>query len=207
MRLEIIMRFGVHSGLHTMGDRAELWTDKALAVDWHDPPRPVVPATSIKGWLRENAERALRGLGQEACDGSQPATVCGRCVVCRVFGAPRMRSPLRFEDAVLEEPITDVRTGVSLSRYRRTAYEERLFSTEVAWSKTLTARASGLLPGREEAAQAMALLWLAASMGSALGAARSRGLGGVRLETFAASCDGAPVQLGELRAVCERWLR
>jgi CRISPR/Cas system CSM-associated protein Csm3 (group 7 of RAMP superfamily) len=122
-----------------------------------------------------------------------------------VFGAPRIRSRLRFEDAVLEEPITDARTGVSLSRYRRTAYEERLFSTEVVWSKTLTARASGWLPGREEAAQTMALLWLAASMGSALGAARSRGLGRVTLEAFAAFCDGAPVQLDELRAVCERW--
>lgn len=205
VRVEIETCFKLHSGMHTTGDRAELWTDKAMTRDWHEGKKPIVHATSIKGWLRESAERILRGFGQAACDASQPSTICGRCLVCQVFGSPRTKSPLRFEDAVLDEAITDVRTGVSLSRYRRTAYEERLFTIEVAWSKTLATKVSGFFASRDKAVQAIALLWLAAKAGWALGAARSRGLGWVKLEAFTASCDGALIREGELQAIVQRW--
>jgi len=205
VRVDIEMCFELHSGMHTTGDRAELWTDKAITRDWHEGGKPVVPATSIKGWLRESAERVLRGFGQAACDASQPSTICGRCLVCQVFGSPYAKSPLRFEDAVLDEAITDTRIGVSLSRYRRTAYEEQLFTMEVAWSKTLTTKVSGLFTSRDKSIQAVALLWVAAKAGWALGAARSRGMGWVKLEAFMASCDGVLIPEGELQAIVQRW--
>ncbi|MDR7416039.1 MAG: RAMP superfamily CRISPR-associated protein [Armatimonadota bacterium] len=189
-RLEVRLTFRLHSGIHVTGEQAQLWTDKALVRSWKDPGHPVLPATTLKGWLRESAERLLRGLGQPACDGSRPGAMCGLCLVCELFGAPRRRSTLRFSDAVLAESRTDVRMNVSLSRHRKTAYEERLFSTEVAWQKELTAHIEGWFGSRAEAQQAAALLYVAARAGFAIGAARSRGLGWLKLKAFTASVDG-----------------
>jgi hypothetical protein len=88
---------------------------------------------------------------------------------------------LRFSDAELREGMADVRMNVSLSRHRKTAYEERLFSTEVAWQKELTARIEGWFDSTAEARQAAAVLYLAAKAGFAIGAARSRGWAGSSL--------------------------
>ncbi|SNB73730.1 RAMP superfamily CRISPR-associated protein [Thermoflexus hugenholtzii] len=189
-RLQIETKFGLVSGLHITGEQSKLWTDRALVVDWRDGKVPIVPATTIKGWLRESAERTLRGWGQRVCDGSRPGEMCNACLVCEVFGSPRRRSPLRFSDAELREGMADVRMNVSLSRHRKTAYEERLFSTEVAWQRELAVHIEGWFGSRAEAQQAAALLYIAAKAGFAIGAARSRGLGWLELVDFTASVDG-----------------
>lgn len=196
--LEVTLCFRLHSAVHVTGEQAQLWTDKVLVRDWHGAQHPVLPATTLKGWLREAAERALRGLGVAACDGSSASTICGGCPVCEVFGAPRWRSPLRFSDAVLRDATTDVKTHVSLSRYRRTAYEERLFSLETAWQQAFIAQIRGLVPNAAYAGQAAALLWLGARMGYAIGAGRSRGLGWVHVEEFRACIDGQELTPEEL---------
>lgn len=190
VHLEVSFRFRLASGFHITGERAELWTDKALALDWREEKEPLVPATTLKGWLREGAERALRGFGVRVCDASTASTICGLCPVCEVFGHPQGRSPLRFHDAKFQNALRDVKTSVSLSRYRKTAYEERLFFTEVAWHPILQFRVQGIFSSNERACKAAALLWLGASMGYAIGATRSRGLGWIRLEEFQARTNG-----------------
>jgi len=196
--LQIELVFELSSGVHVTGEQAKLWTDKALVVDWREGKKPIVPATTLKGWLRESAERILRELEQGICDGSRADTICGSCPVCAVFGAPRQRSPLHFSDAVLENSATDVRMNVSLSRHRKTAYEERLFSTEVAWQHQIQARIAGWFGSRDKALQAAALLVLAARAGYAIGAARSRGLGWIRLVQQRVTVDGAEISEDEL---------
>jgi CRISPR/Cas system CSM-associated protein Csm3 (group 7 of RAMP superfamily) len=195
--LWIELVFELNSGVHVTGERAKLWADKALVVDWRDGKKPIVPATTLKGWLREAAERILRGFGLNICDSSRADTVCGACPVCEVFGAPRLRSPIRFADAILEDAATDVRMNVSLSRHRKTAYEERLFSTEVAWHSRMRARIEGWLDSQEKALQAAALLLLAAKAGYAIGAARSRGLGWIRLVQWIVRVNERLVSVGE----------
>ncbi len=206
-RLEFKLRFELMSGLHTTGDRAELWTDKALALDWHKGRKPVVPATSIKGWLRENAEKVLRSLGQSVCDGSRPSAICRsrKCLVCQVFGHPREKSPLIFSDGSFDETLRDTRTNVSLSRHRKASYEERLFTVEVAWSKTFEAKGVGFFSTLQEAKQAAAILWLSAKAGFALGASRSRGLGWLKLKECEFKCDGAVISEEELKALVNTW--
>ncbi len=199
-RLRVEAKFALVSGVHITGEQGKLWADKALVVDWWTGQTPVVPATTLKGWLREGAERVLRGLGEEACDSSQPGTMCETCWVCELFGSPRRRSPLRFSDAELKGSRTDVRMSVALSRRRKTAYEERLFSTEVAWPRELVARIEGWFDSPASAQRAAALLYLAAEAGFALGAARSRGLGWLALSEFAASVDGRALQHEDLVA-------
>jgi len=191
--LQVDLVFSFVSAFHVTGERAHLWADKTLVMDWQEGKRPLVPATTLKGWLRESAERLLRGLGHGVCDSSRAHTVCGSCLVCMIFGSPRRRSPLYFFDALLEEPTTDVRMNVSLSRYRKAAYEERLFSTEVAWSPSFRARIEGWFSDLSEARKASVLIVLAAKASYALGAARSRGLGWARLSDQSVKVDGEEI--------------
>jgi CRISPR/Cas system CSM-associated protein Csm3 (group 7 of RAMP superfamily) len=197
-RLDFKLRFELHSGIHTTGDRVELWTDKALALDWKK--EPVVPATTIKGWMRENAERVLRALGIPVCDGSKPSLNCG-CLICRLFGHPRRKSNLLFLDCVLGDALRDSRTNVSLSRHRKAAYEERLFTSEVAWTEILEVRGFGFFLNDEEAKTAAAVLWLSAKAGFALGSSRSRGLGWLRLKDFEFKCDEKPIPEENLKGL------
>ncbi len=204
-RLHVVLEFGAASPLHTAADRVELWADRVALRDWRG--KVTFAATSIKGWLRDSAERALRGMGCLACEGCAASTACGECLVCRVFGHPRGKSPLRFTDVFLAEPLTGVRTQASLSRRRRTAYEERLFSTEVAWSRTLRAEIDGIFEDEVSAGEAAALLWVAAKSGFALGAARSRGLGWVRLDRISVTRDGREMTESELADAVSKWRR
>lgn len=201
VRLEFSLRFELASGIHTSGDLAKLWVDRALAVDLQEGKTPVIPATTIKGWLRENAERILRSVGLDVCDGSRAGNVCGTCVVCRVFGHPRKRSPLMFSDARLVDAQVLSRTNVSLSRHRRSSYEERLFLTEVAWSKIFVASGAGFFPTSDEARRVAVLIWLSAQAGFSLGASRSRGLGWLKLVASEFKIDGAPLRDREIKAL------
>lgn len=205
VRLNFEICFWFRSGFHTTGDRVELWTDKAVALDWREGKNAVIPATSIKGWLGENAERVLRSFGQEVCDASQPTTICGKCLVCEIFGHPRKKSLVMFEDAILEGSLMNNRTSVSLSRYRKTAYEERLFTTEVTWGQKFVVKGFGFFETEEKAKEATAILWVAANFGFAIGAARSRGLGWVELENFNAQHNGVVIGTEDLEQVLNKW--
>jgi len=193
VHLQIELKFEPASGLHVTGERARLWADKGLVVDWHEGKKPILPATTLKGWLRESAERILRGIFPNICDSSQAGEICGSCLICEIFGAPRKRSPLYFSDAVLEDSAIDVRMNVSLSRHRKTAYEERLFSTEVAWPKRVQTKIKGWFDSRDKALQVAAIIVLAAKAGYAIGASRSRGLGWLRLIEWTLKLDGQKV--------------
>jgi hypothetical protein len=114
---------------------------------------------------------------------------------------------LVFEDGKLESERRATRTSVSLSPYRKTAYEERLFTTEVAWGQILTVQGKGFFATHEEAKRAAALLWLVAKAGFALGGARSRGLGWLELIAFSARCDGQEIAGEEIKGVAEARVR
>lgn len=186
--LDITLHFQFRSAIHITGERAQLWTDKAMLLDWRGQ-HAVIPATSIKGWLRDHVERTLRGLGREVCDSSDASSLCGRCITCQLFGSPRHRALLRFSDVLLHDDLRDIRMNVSLSRYRRASYEERLFSTELAWTPEFACKVDGILNDRQFAETAAALVYLGARVGFALGGARSRGLGWVSLAKYEARID------------------
>lgn len=196
LHVELSMRMA--SGFHVSGERLELWVDRTLCLDWGKGAFPMIPATSLKGWLREGTERLLRSLGISACDASTPTTVCGTCPVCRIFGHPRGKSPLQFENVVLRDAFRETRMSVSLSRYRKTAYEERLFSTEVGTAPGFTVPIRGLFPNDHEGKRAAALLFAASRVPFAIGGGKSRGLGWVTREAFSATLNGRLLSEEEL---------
>lgn len=188
--LRVDCTFCFASGFHVSGDRLELWVDKALLCDPKEGCFPILPATTLKGWFREGAERALRSLGIPACDASSPATICSMCPVCLVFGHPRQKSPLSFESVTLKDATKDTRMSVSLSRFRKTAYEERLFSIEVGYSPSFSTTIQGFFPDASEAKRAALLLLLGSRMSFAIGGGKSRGLGWLHCKEFVATFNG-----------------
>ena len=211
MRLEVDLNFTLSSPIHTTGDRFSLSVDRATYIN---PAKdsPALPATSIKGWLRHQAEAALRAAGDRSiCNSPSPEGMCKvkPCKICRYFGSPRLKSSLVFQDAVISEQYLDPspRMGVGIDRRRGTAREEILFSTEIAWGQELSTRITGIFTSREESLTAAALLYLASQLGFALGGQRTRGLGWVKLKRFAALIDGEELSLEEINSKVKDLMR
>ena len=120
---------------------------------------PYIPATALRGALRETLEAVLRGSGDHrACSGgdgidpseSDPDTPTqhrcelgpegGPCIACQMFGTRREAiteaesafSGLVVGNAELHgEPNWTTRAGVSLNRQHRSAADQRLFFAQI----------------------------------------------------------------------------
>ncbi|HID62729.1 MAG TPA: hypothetical protein EYP49_08350 [Anaerolineae bacterium] len=211
VELEIRLDLKWRTAFHTTGNRRKWGADKAL-VRRYDGAY-VLPATSLKGALRDQAERLLRSH-VPVCAAPDPGQMCPDsktlCLVCRVFGNPRRPSPLRFTDVVLpQDPeTTQIRAGVAISRRRRAAVPQRLYFVETTAAAPMKAHAviQGRFPSRKEAEEAAALVVLAARMLTALGAGRTRGLGW--LENIEAQCtiDDQSIAEATLQGYWTKWL-
>ena len=219
VKLTIRLNLKWRTAFHTTGNRWKWGADKALAQRYDG--QFVLPATSIKGALREQAERLLRGH-VPICNTPEPGQMCpdpdNLCLACRVFGNPRRPSPLRFQDEILtgkkEERVergeveTQIRAGVAISRRRRAAVPQRLYFVETTAAGPMQAQAvvEGFFPSRQEAEEAAALVVLAARMLPALGAGRTRGLGWLAAVEAQCTIDGQPLPDATLQAYWNQWL-
>ncbi len=210
--LLINMKLSFQAPIHITGDRRMWGADKAAALS--SLGSFVIPASTLKGNLRFRAETLLRTWGQEVCQSPEPGAMCSDpsmlCLVCRVFGNPRYRSALKFSEALAapKEVTSEIRSGVSISRYRRTSMEQRLFFTETASSEPATewtARASGHFQTKQAALEATALIYLAAKSGPAIGGGKSRGLGWIGSWQVEAILDDQVLSEGDLRQIWQAW--
>jgi len=110
---------------------------------------PYIPASTLKGRLRHTVERLARGLGYFVCDTHQDMckSVQDACPVCLIFGSPWLEGKLYFADLLLsgppeilqplkerhgsEWPSTVLRHGVGISRSRKVAADNLLYTTEL----------------------------------------------------------------------------
>ncbi len=207
VHLKITLHLKWQTAFHTTGNRWRWGADKALARRYDGAY--VLPATSLKGALRAQAEQIL---GDKACKAPNPKHMCPDpnhlCLACEVFGNPRRASPLRFYDVVLPESEPQIRAGVAISRRRRAAVPQRLYFVETTAAGPMVAQADiqGLFPSQEKAEEAAALVVLAARMLPALGAGHTRGLGW--LEAIEAECTIEAHLLDEtvLERYWDQWL-
>lgn len=210
--LKIKMRMTFRTPIHITGDRRKWGVDKASACSSHG--NFAIPASTIKGNLRYRAETLLRTWGQKVCQSPSPGGICSdplsSCLVCRVFGNPRSRSVLKFSEGFAsDDPISQIRSGVSISRLRRTSLEQRLFFTETVSSDpgaSWHANASGFFKTPQAALEAAALIYLAAKSGPAIGGAKSRGLGHIDSWQIEAALDNKPLLEEDLKPVWDAWL-
>lgn len=187
---------------------------------------PVVPASTFKGRLRHEIERLAPVLHPGApqhtpqrCTAPVAEKMCQGdgepCVVCRLFGSSWAGGKLIFSDLTLVEPAFlaqakpeelppgDLRYGVGLSRHRRVAEDQLLYTTEVFMPGTpLTL--SGTISGDLEQDE---LDLLRAGLDSlfALGGGKTRGMGWfdavVTITAEPTPPPGKPLQVGQ-----DRWL-
>ncbi len=193
--LELNLAMSLLSPVHTTGNRAIWQADKATALTVNG--LPIIPATTIKGLLRRSAVAVLATSGARICIGPEPGDMCSSldelCILCRVFGNPRRISPLRFHDAVPAGDIAlQIRSGVTISRQRRSALAGRVFFIETAsampgpWVATCTGYFATADLGREAAT----LIAMAARAVQAVGSGSSRGLGWVGSWHVRGTIDG-----------------
>jgi len=210
VHLEITLHLKWRTAFHTTGNRWKWGADKAL-VQRYDGTY-VLPATSLKGALRDQAERLLRPYIPDICAAPDPRHMCkapdNLCLACWVFGNPRRTSPLHFTDVVLPEMSTQIRAGVAISRRRRAAVPQRLYFIETTEAGPMEAKAeiTGFFGSHQEAEEAAALVVLAARALPSLGAGRTQGLGW--LEGIKAECtvNGQPISEEILERYWDQWL-
>ena len=131
------------------GSGGQEWVDRAFVRDGRR--LPYLPGSHLKGVVRHAAEMLAPLMGERTCHAPRPDSMCPRdedpgfCIVCRIFGSPRLPSALIFGSLAYGShgmsgtakavPNPDlvgiVRYSVSMDRWRRTAKEQRLFTTEV----------------------------------------------------------------------------
>lgn len=218
------------------GALADSLADKPTVKD--GSAMPVLPGSSLKGRARHECERIVRSLTNDeraVCHGPTADTMCPLdpvnlrlddqvkvCPVCQVFGSPWLRGIAQFPDLHWElqdefederPPDTVVRDGVSISRTRRVAEEQRLFTTETFAPTRETAfagRISGDFPDNDQVRYGQVGLLVAGLRAiTSLGGGRSRGLGWCRVEARPAEIlEGEELAITDetLKEGLARWL-
>lgn len=185
----------------------------------------LLPASSIKGKLRGEAERLVRtfGVGGPLCQGRRPETMCPAfwwnkttappgdiCMLCRLFGSPWQPSVLSFGDVTpkrIRSDDTVVRPGIGLSRVRGTAQEDLLFFVETTpvLEEGVTF-ANCCIEGEVPDEKSAALLWAAVQQVAAFGNGRSRGRGWLKAREVKIEVDGEVWEKAKVEAVWLNWL-
>lgn len=231
MRLEGKLEIWVRTALSVGSGGAPpgMGIDKAAVRD-HEG-RLVIPASSIKGTVRSECERILRGIDPDlVCCPPRAEQMCPHfelpserekpiyqregCPCCRLFGTNGRKAGLLFSDAWQESTMklkgvdSQVRPGVSLSRRRRTAEDERLYFVETSIPRAGFCFA-GKIMGEVGARREVALLLAGIRSVVALGGGRSRGLGwiGTNLDDDEEEVclDGSRVMVRELLGHIGEW--
>lgn len=152
---------------------------------------PIIPGSSLKGVLRTEAERLLRGLGvNEVCDIFDRAKIggCNECPVCKLFGGKDLAASIRFKDCITSQKKTFIRDGVAIDRQKRKAKKSGKFDFEVVPKGTLFSGKLTIENTRlEEKKYAklgaiLSLFDFFNSCSGSLGHATSRGFGEVELQ-------------------------
>jgi CRISPR-associated RAMP protein (TIGR02581 family) len=154
---------------------------------------PIIPGSSLKGVLRTEMERLLRGLGVDGV--CTPDNLCKtkrnknkECPICLVFGGAEMAASIRIKDSTTKHKKTLIRDGVAIDRQNRKARKGGKYDIEVVpkgtvFTGTLSVENSRL--GRCEHAKLGALLSLIGffnSCSGSIGHAVSRGFGEVEID-------------------------
>lgn len=119
----------------------------------------LIPASQLKGRLRHECEKIVRGLHWAICQSPSPQTMCPQrvgltgnflrdeyrltgyeeqhhCLICQIFGNPALTSRVLFDDLICTDDPDNLpevmRPGVAISRRRRTAEDQKLYFLETS---------------------------------------------------------------------------
>jgi len=134
----------LHIGGH--GSTAPAEVDSPVLKDTKD--YPIIPGSSLKGVLRTEMERLLKGLKidvctvPEVCKSKRKGGIVIRkdlseCPVCMLFGGAALAGSVRIRDAFTLNMKTVIRDGVAIDRKTRKAKSGAKYDLEVVPQGTL----------------------------------------------------------------------
>ena len=96
---------------------------------------PYIPATAMKGIIREKFSAYLKFLGAQTCAGKEDADKPYRCLCCRMFGKAGFQPSRVFLDHLIAaqdaQPVLSLRTNVAIDRKLQTGKDRMLVGTKV----------------------------------------------------------------------------
>lgn len=129
MDYEVMVRSDLHIGGH--GESAPGELDMGVLKDAEE--KPIIPGSSLKGVLRSEMEKLLKGLWKKTCtpDNDNLCPAGKECTVCLLFGGREYAGSIRIRDAVTDTRKTLVRDGVKIERSSRKAARGAFYQLEV----------------------------------------------------------------------------
>lgn len=101
--------------------------------------KPYIPATAMKGIVREKFSSYLRMMGTDFCTGKENADTPCRCPCCVLFGKAGFQPSRVFLDHLTAtqdlEPVLSLRTNVAIDRKLQTGKNGMLVGTKVVEPK------------------------------------------------------------------------
>ena len=161
-----------------------------------------IPASTLKGIWRHACEAIARSQGDFVCNSPRAEDMCprpadefqasdagsvkdGYCVICQIFGSPRMASRIYISDLTggtdLVAGSTEIRNGVTINRGRRVAEDQRLYFTETSLPNAGIVFSGDVRIDRKITDDQIELLHAGLNYIHAIGTGKSRGLGWLKI--------------------------
>lgn len=157
MKLEVKLNLTISTALMIAGGEmaSRLGIDKATIKNKNG--KLIIPASTIKGKLRDECQRIFKGLNPNefTCEPPRAENMCPQpyikgktdieiCPICKIFGSPWKTSPLFFSDLVLQNHEFDpdstedkhrnttIKIGVAIDRHTHIARDKSLYYLETS---------------------------------------------------------------------------
>ena len=162
-----------------------------------------IPASTVKGIWRHACEVIAQSQDHFVCRSPRAENMCprppeeyqetgaksvkdGHCVICQIFGSPKMVSSIFINDLTTDTELvaesTEIRNGVTINRQRRVAEYQRLYFTETSLSNAGIVFSGDVTINAEITDEQIELLRAGLKFIHAIGTGKSRGLGWLELE-------------------------
>ena len=167
-----------------------------------------IPASTLKGIWRHACEMIARSQGDFVCKSPRAGEMCprpaeehqttdtksvkdGHCIICQIFGSPKMASHIFINDLIADTDLvaasTEVRNGVTINRRRGVAEDQRLYFTETSLSNADISFSGDVTIDAKITDDQIELLQAGLKYIHAIGTGKSRGLGWLKIEQEDAS--------------------
>jgi len=237
MKLEVKLNLKIETALMIAGGEmsSRLGIDKATIKNKNG--NLIIPASSIKGKLRDECQRILLGLYPSTfvCKPPKAENMCPQpyikggteietCEICKIFGSPWKVSPLFFSDLIFsgrefddenkKPQNTTVKIGVAIDRYTHTAKDKSLYYLETSPQGYETDFSNNIcIKGEIESEKYAALLYVGIQSLFNIGGSKSVGLGwigGDKIREFILTkSDGTKLNFCEpsIKQEVKKWLQ
>lgn len=100
---------------------------------------PYIPGSSLKGILRSEVEKFLKGQGEKICVPYDPKSKCNNgeirdiCLACQIFGCQQIGSHFIASDAILKmdhHPGVKIKPGIAINRITGSTQKGAFFQIE-----------------------------------------------------------------------------